>query len=586
MKALALALALGAPACSLATSFDRSKSIEQTAALCSDSIDNDGDGLTDCQDWKCADQPACCTIPVIVFADDFEHDACSAGACSGSCPADPTVWQTWGSPLPMVCDGAFVAGKSEACYDVGLLSVAAVPLKPGLVVTGGFEGQPEVEGRMVTGVTFQAQAAGSVDPCAPIVPVTTALSIEMASASGGYRFIALFGDAQIAATATLTDGARHELTFRVLDDRRVAYDLDGTTFATTTASQTVPAMDQPVHVVVMGRGSTSRIDDVRVTLGARCEDPTAWAPATPFIALDTSPAGWDSFAVFGPSVLDDSPERLYFGGCSGSFGTCDAVVAGVGQATLSASGQFTRDASCPEISSQGLVCPGGLVSPFPDAFDNIFDLDVARGPDGVVGALSGQNTIEAVTVDQGAGTMMLAGATIERGAAGSWDAAEVCCASVVVDPDGTRKIWYTGRAVDGGPRRIGLATWTSDGIVKSAGNPVLAEGAPGGFDDHGVSNPDVLWDAEHQLYRMWYAADGPLGLTSIGYAVSTDGVHWHPAPQNPVVTSGPLGLRQIGAPSVVLRDGVLDMWIEGLPPDRAGGQIYELVNGGADPQQH
>jgi hypothetical protein len=580
MTKASLVLMLGA--CTLATNFDRSKSIEQTAALCSDGIDNDSDGLTDCQDWKCADQPACCTIPVVVFTDDFEHDPCSATACSAACPADPALWQAWGAPMPMVCGGAFVAGKSEACYDVGLLSVASVPLKAGLVVSAGFDGQPEIQGRMISGVTFQDQAAGSVDPCAPIVPVTTALSIEMVSATGGYRFIALFGEAQLAATATISDGARHELTFHVLDDRRVEYQIDGVTFATSSASQTVPDIEQPVHAVVMGRGSTARIDDVRVTLGARCEDPTAWAPVSPFVAFDTSPAGWDSFSVFGPTVLDDSPQQLYFGGCSGSSGVCDSVVAGYGQASMSAAGQFMRDASCPEISSQGLVCPGGLVSPFPDAYDNVFDLDVARGPDGVVGALSGQNTIEAVTANQG--VLQLAGVTIEPGDAGSWDAAEVCCAAVVVDPDGTRKIWYTGRAVAGGPRRIGLATWTDAGIVKNPNNPVLSEGDPGGYDDHGVSNPDVLWDAEHQLYRMWYAADGPLGLTSIGYAISTDGVHWHPAPQNPVVTSGALGLRQIGAPSVVLRDGVLNMWLEGVSPDRAGGQIYQVVNGGADPQ--
>src|SRR5262245_60861435 len=112
-------------ACSLATNFDRSKAVEQTAALCSDSIDNDGDGLADCQDWKCAGQRACCTIPVIVLQDDFEGDACSALACGtqASCPPDPARWQMWGSPLPMVCEGAFVSGKTEQCYDVGLISV-------------------------------------------------------------------------------------------------------------------------------------------------------------------------------------------------------------------------------------------------------------------------------------------------------------------------------------------------------------------------------------------------------------------------------------------------------------------------------
>src|SRR5262245_48981453 len=149
-------LVLLAPACSLATDFDRAKTVEQTAVLCSDSIDNDADGLADCQDWKCAGQPACCTIPVIVLDDDFENDPCSALSCTSgaSCPASPERWQAWGSPMPQVCDGAFVSGKQEQCYDIGLLSHESVPLRPGLVVAAGFAGLPEVHGRVAIGVTF------------------------------------------------------------------------------------------------------------------------------------------------------------------------------------------------------------------------------------------------------------------------------------------------------------------------------------------------------------------------------------------------------------------------------------------------
>ena len=585
---LRFTMALLVPACSLATDFDREAAVEKTAALCGDSIDNDGDGLADCQDWKCAGQAACCTIPVIVLEDEFQGAACSACGTGTSCLPDPARWQAWGSPLPQVCDGMFIPNKLEQCYDVGLLGVDPVPLRPGLVITAGVAGKPEPRGRIVVGLTFQERVIGSLDPCAPIEPADTALSIAMVSAADGYRFIAFFDTREVGASAVLFDAVRHEVVLRVTDDLRVRYEVDGVAFATSSANETVPAMERAVRVVVKGRGASARIEDVRVTVGARCEAPAAWSVPPRFLDFEVSPAAgaWDSFAVYGPSVVTEGtgPARLYFGGCSEAFGACDPVRAGYGAANSLATGGFTRDRTCPFVSSAGLVCSGGVVTPFADVYNNVFDLDLALAADGRVGVLSQRDggTQIALVADRG-GTLSVEPDLISVGPAGSWDAAEVCCASIVVADDGTRRIWYSGRAAPGAPRQIGLAQWGASGVVKNPNNPVLGIGPPGSFDDHGVSNPDVIWDLQRELYRMWYAADGPLGLTSVGYAVSTDAIHWHPAPQNPVVSAEAIGLRRVGAPAVVSIEGELRMWLEGVSPDRAGEQIYLLLNGGADP---
>ncbi len=581
-----------ASACSLATNFDRDKTVEETAILCGDGTDNDADGLFDCQDWKCAVQPSCCKIPVIVLDDDFDDAACSAKSCDapGSCNASAERWQEWGSPLPQLCQGGFIPGKTEQCYDVGLLSVQAAPLGPGLVLTAGLAGVPEQRGRVVVGLTFQTQVFGSLDPCAPIEPAVLALSISMVSAETGHRFIAGFGEREAGATVIVTDGDRHELVIRVTGDRRVEYVIDGTVFATSSETETVPSMERPVRVVVMGRGRTARVDDVKLTIGARCEAPAAWAMAPRFLDFDvrSAPDGWDSFAVYGPSVGSESttePSRLYFGGCGEAFGTCNPVIGGYGRATLGIDGTFERDQECPIVSNPGLVCPDGVVSPFTDVYNNVFDVDVVRGPAGLAGVLSQsqRGTEIALLVEQGGVLGISPDPGIDVGPAGSWDAAEVCCAAVVVTDDGRRRVWYSGRAEPDGPHRIGLAEWTDTGLVKSPDNPVLSEGVPGGIDDHGVSDPDVLWDAKLHLYRMWYVANGSLGLTSVAYAVSTDGAQWHRAPQNPVVTAEALSLRRIGAPAVVSFDGYLRMWLEGVPLDRPGTKIYALENGGVDP---
>ena len=82
-------------ACSLATNFDRDEAVEESELLCRDGTDNDADGLTDCQDWKCAGQPSCCTIPVIVLADKFDDSACSAHRSnSGGSSVPPTAGNT------------------------------------------------------------------------------------------------------------------------------------------------------------------------------------------------------------------------------------------------------------------------------------------------------------------------------------------------------------------------------------------------------------------------------------------------------------------------------------------------------------
>lgn len=577
-------------ACSLATDFNRTAAIEQTAALCGDGIDNDSDGLADCQDWKCAEQSSCCTIPVIVLTDDFDAPACDAGCGTTPCRASPELWQSWGTPVPQLCAGAFVPGKTEQCFDVGLLGLTPVPLRVGLALSAGVTGRPEPRGRLVVGLTLQDRVAGSLDPCAPIEPADLALSIAMVSADGGYRFIAGFGDNDVAASATFADSARHELSIRIVEDRRVEYRVDGVLFAKTLANETVPSLERQVRVVVMGRGWTAGVDDVELSIGARCEGPAAWAVAPNFLDFEVTPAAdsWDSFSVYGPAVVagsPDEPARLYFGGCREAFGACNPVVAGYGRATLDVdTDAFVRDRTCPLVSTAGLVCSDGIVPPFEDVYNNVLDIDVARGAQDDVAALSqvrGGNAI-ALAVDDGGG-LELSSLAIETGAPGSWDAAEVCCPAIVAEPDGTRRIWYTGRSEPGGTPAIGVADWAGNSVVKYADNPILSRGAVGESDDHGVSHPDVVWDPVRRLYRMWYVADGPLGLTSIAYAVSTDGQRWHRAPQNPVLTSESVGLRTIGAPSVISLDGALQMWIEGVAADRNGSQIYRVTNDGVDP---
>jgi hypothetical protein len=149
----------------------------------------------------------------------------------------------------------------------------------------------------------------------------------------------------------------------------------------------------------------------------------------------------------------------------------------------------------------------------------------------------------------------------------------------VVAEGGLVRAWYAGRNAADAPWRIGLAE-SPDGVVfaKHPNNPVLREGGAGAFDADGVAAPAVV--VTRGLYRMWYEARGFFGATSIGYAVSTDGVRWHKYPGNPVLLPDDIGLTAVRAPTLAVVGGRLQMVLS--DDADAGSAIYGLVNRAPD----
>ncbi|MFO7610309.1 MAG: DUF2341 domain-containing protein [Candidatus Krumholzibacteriia bacterium] len=70
------------------------------------------------------------------------------------------------------------------------------------------------------------------------------------------------------------------------------------------------------------------------------------------------------------------------------------------------------------------------------------------------------------------------------------------------------------------------------------GNPVLTEGAPGSWDDHGATFASVIWDSAAVEFRMYYHGFSG-GTHQIGLATSADGVNWTKHAGNPIMTPGP-----------------------------------------------
>lgn len=149
---------------------------------------------------------------------------------------------------------------------------------------------------------------------------------------------------------------------------------------------------------------------------------------------------------------------------------------------------------------------------------------------------------------------------LTRGGIGSWDDWDTSSVSVVYD-GGLYHMWYEGRAYLE-HSQIGYAT-SSDGLhwTKQGGGPVLSAGADGSWDSNSVGQPCVRKDGSE--WKMWYTAASSNGASGIGLATSSDGMHWTKSPANPVFTKGAAGSWDSVAvfrPSVLIEDGTYHMW--------------------------
>jgi uncharacterized repeat protein (TIGR01451 family) len=150
---------------------------------------------------------------------------------------------------------------------------------------------------------------------------------------------------------------------------------------------------------------------------------------------------------------------------------------------------------------------------------------------------------------------------LEVGAPGNWDDVGVSHPSVILD-SGTYKMWYSG--YDGAnPSQIGLATST-DGLtwVKEGTNPVLSPSRS--WEETGVSRSSVILDGS--VYKMWYTGTNNAGVIQIGYASSPDGINWVKFQGNPVLVVGSPGSwddEDVSGPTVIKDGNTYHMWYGG-----------------------
>ncbi len=102
----------------------------------------------------------------------------------------------------------------------------------------------------------------------------------------------------------------------------------------------------------------------------------------------------------------------------------------------------------------------------------------------------------------------------------------------------TYHMWYTGQA--NGHSSIGYAV-SEDGVSwkRMSDKPVLTCDQPWELNT-AVMCPSVIWDETAKVFRMWYSGGEQNEPNAIGCATSSDGLSWKKHQGNPVLTALPM----------------------------------------------
>ena len=119
---------------------------------------------------------------------------------------------------------------------------------------------------------------------------------------------------------------------------------------------------------------------------------------------------------------------------------------------------------------------------------------------------------------------------LDKGKSGSWE--NIVNRACILYKKGIYHMWYTGQ--NDGISKIGYAR-SQDGFnYKKLGNPILVPEYI--FEKKSVMSPNVIYDEEEKLYKMWYSAGETYEPDVIAYATSEDGINWKKYKNNPIFT--------------------------------------------------
>ncbi len=101
-------------------------------------------------------------------------------------------------------------------------------------------------------------------------------------------------------------------------------------------------------------------------------------------------------------------------------------------------------------------------------------------------------------------------------------------------------------------------SYLANAFTKAAGNPVIAAGGAGSWDEQGAVATDLrpLGDGYEAFYMGWDAG----GTNSIGRATSTNGTNWTKTAENPLIGAGSWNPRGSEIGPILMENDTYCMW--------------------------
>lgn len=101
----------------------------------------------------------------------------------------------------------------------------------------------------------------------------------------------------------------------------------------------------------------------------------------------------------------------------------------------------------------------------------------------------------------------------------------------IVYKDGKYHMWYTGQ--ENQISKIGYAISEDGYAFRKISKPVIINEEE--WEKSSVMNPNVIYDEEENIFKMWYAAGETNEPDVIAYATSVDGINWNKYNENPIL---------------------------------------------------
>jgi len=86
-------------------------------------------------------------------------------------------------------------------------------------------------------------------------------------------------------------------------------------------------------------------------------------------------------------------------------------------------------------------------------------------------------------------------------------------------------------------------------LIRDPANPLMLPDPNSDWETYNVFNPAVVY--KENIWYMFYRAQGLDWKSRIGFAISTDGIHWNRMRQ-PLLTQNPHFIDNYGGPGILM----------------------------------